>query len=55
MNTDQLYEIRLTKTTAIPLEVAQTDFMAKLFKLAHNSNLLGHGLEITRIDKEVSE
>lgn len=55
MNIDQIYEIRLTKTNASHIEVAQTDSMAKVFKLANDSNLVGHGLEITKMDKRVND
>jgi hypothetical protein len=52
MKTDQTYEITLTKTASVPLEIAQTDFMTEVFKLADTSNLIGHGIEITKREEK---
>jgi len=44
------YIIELDCSLSVPTEVALTHFMTKVFDLAKESNCIGHGLEITKIE-----
>ena len=44
------YLIELNGDAGVPIEVALSDFMAGVFKLADESKCIGHGLSITRIE-----
>lgn len=46
---ERVYEIKLTETSSIPDENAQTTFMSAVFEKAKESGILGHGLEITLV------
>ena len=46
---ERVYEIKLAYPLPMPDEKAQTKFMTAVFKLAKESGILGHGLEITRV------
>ena len=41
-----IYEIRITESTSILIERKQGLFMRKVFELARESGLIGHGLDI---------
>ena len=45
-----VYEIKLTETSSMQIEQAQTKFMSAVFKLAKESGIVGHGLEITLVE-----
>jgi hypothetical protein len=49
---EKIYEIRLTESTSIQIEQQQGLFMSKVFDLAHESGLIGHGIEITWMNAE---
>ena len=44
------YIIELNGDASTPTEVALTTFMTGVFNLADNSNCIGHGLTITKIE-----
>ena len=49
-----VYEIKLTETSSMQIEQAQTKFMSAVFKLAKESGIVGHGLEITLVEIEAT-
>lgn len=44
---ERIYEVRLTESDSIQIEQQQGIFMSKVFDLAKESGLIGHGIEIT--------
>lgn len=44
---EKIYEIKLTESTSIQIEQQQGIFMSKVFDLAKESGLIGHGIKIT--------
>ena len=44
---EQIYEVKLAETDSIQIEQQQGIFMSKMFDLAQESGLIGHGIEIT--------
>ena len=44
------YVIELNGDSSTPTEVALTEFMSGVFRLADKSNCIGHGLSITKIE-----
>lgn len=46
------YVIELNGDSSTPTEVALTEFMSGVFRLAKKSNCIGHGLNITRFELE---
>ena len=50
---ERIYEVRLTEPTSIQVEQQQRIFMSKVFDLAKESGLIGHGIEITLTNAEV--
>jgi len=49
---ERIYDVRLTKSTSIQIEQQQGIFMSKVFDLAKESGLIGHGIEITWTNAE---
>ena len=49
---ERIYEVRLTESTSIQIEQQQSIFMSKVFDLAKESGLIGHGIEITWTNAE---
>ena len=49
---EQIYEVKLAETDSIQIEQQQGLFMSKVFDLAHESELIGHGIEITWLNAE---
>ena len=47
---EKVYEIRLTSTASIQIEIQQTDFMNSVFDLAEKSGIVGTGIEITMVE-----
>lgn len=52
MKNERIYEIRLGKTSSIPIEIAQGTFMGKVFDLARESKLEGKELDIVWTNAE---
>ena len=50
---EQVYEVRLTESTSIQIEQQQGLFMSKVFDLAKESGLIGHGIDITWTNADV--
>lgn len=48
----RIYEVILTESSSIQIEQQQGEFMSKVFELAHDSGIIGHGIEITWINPE---
>ena len=46
----QQYVIDMDDNGAVPLEVALQTFMGKVFDAATESNCIGHGLNITKVE-----
>lgn len=44
------YLIRLNGDSGVPTEVALTEFMSRVFDLSKESNCIGHGLSIIRVE-----
>ena len=49
---ERIYEVQLTESTSIQIEQQQGIFMSKVFDLAKESGLVGHGIEITWMNAE---
>ena len=49
---EKIYEVKLTESDSIQIEQQQGMFMSKVFDLAHESGLIGHGIEITWLNAE---
>ena len=45
---ERTYEIKLAEPISMPVEQAQTTFMSAVFKLAEESGIVGHGLNIIK-------
>ena len=51
---DRVYEIRLAYYPLPPISTKQTEVMASIHKLINDSNILGHGIEMTWVNSEES-
>ena len=49
---ERTYKIKLTETSSMQIEQAQTKFMSAVFDKAEESGIVGHGLEITLVKVE---
>ena len=49
---ERTYEIKLTETSSMHIEQVQTTFMSAVFKLAEESGIVGHGLNIIWVVRE---
>ena len=51
---DRVYEIRLAYRPSPPIETRQAEVMGSIHKIINDSNILGHGIEMTWVNSEES-